>query len=201
MNSSKVKKIISIVIISVVMAIIVATVVLALVTKTFYNPIADGYNYIAIYQKDNSTSNRYSTNDDREEQKEVTGKIAEYLEKSFKDNILSSMFQGTGSFENKVVYVSTNIESNVLKNSTCLVFGYLDEQKLIFNGQEYKNPQATDPTKTVTFNKLVMPLSNDNDFQERVVYLVDGNGNSNYQIKFLAHQSDLYTYVEESLEW
>lgn len=201
MNSNKVKKIISIVIISVVMAIIVATIVLALIPKRLYNPITEGYEFVAIYQKDNDTSNRYFTNSESEEQKDVTSKIAEYLEDSFKDNVLSSIFQGTGRYDYRVVKASTSIESNVTKNATCVAFGYKEEQKLIFKGEEYKNSQATDPTKTITFVKLVMPVSNDNDFQERTVYLVDSDGSSDYQIKFLAHQNKLYTYIEESLEW
>lgn len=201
MNSSKVKKIVSIVIISVVLAITILTVVLALVPKKLYNPIAEGYDYITIYKKSGSVPNTYMTDEDREDQKIVTEYVAKNLEKSIKDNVLSSIFQGTGKFEAKVVVTTTNnVKSSIASGNTCLIFGYIDEQKLIFNGKEYKNTQATDPTKTITFKELVMPISKDSDFQERVVYLMDEDGNSYYQIKFLAHQSDMYEYIE-SLEW
>lgn len=199
MNSNKAKKIVSIVIISVVLAITILTVVLALIPKRLYNPIANGYDYITVYKKDASVNNY--TDEDSDEQKAIIDNIAKYLEKSTKDNVLSSIFQGTGKFEYRIVVAKTsNVETSIAKNSTCLIFGYIDEQKLMFDGKEYKNPQATDPTKTITFQKLVMPVANDSDFQERTVYVVDGEGNSDYQIKFIAHQSDLYTYIE-SLQW
>lgn len=199
MNSNKAKKIVSIVIISVVLAITILTVVLALIPKKLYNPIANGYDYITVYKKDASVNNY--TDEDSDEQKAIIDNIAKYLEKSTKDNVLSSIFQGTGKFEYRIVVAKTsNVETSIAKNSTCLIFGYIDEQKLMFNGKEYKNAQATDPTKTITFQKLVMPVANDSDFQERTVYVVDGEGNSDYQIKFIAHQSDLYTYIE-SLQW
>ncbi len=199
MNSNKAKKIVSIVIISVVLAITILTVVLALIPKRLYNPIANGYDYITVYKKDASVNNY--ADEDSDEQKAIIDNIAKYLEKSTKDNVLSSIFQGTGKFEYRIVVAKTsNVETSIAKNSTCLIFGYIDEQKLMFDGKEYKNSQATDPTKTITFQKLVMPVANDRDFQERTVYVVDGDGNSDYQIKFIAHQSDLYTYIE-SLQW
>lgn len=199
MNSNKAKKIVSIVIISVVLAITILTVVLALIPKRLYNPIANGYDYITVYKKDASVNNY--ADEDSDEQKAIIDNIAKYLEKSTKDNVLSSIFQGTGKFEYRIVVAKTsNVETPIAKNSTCLIFGYIDEQKLMFDGKEYKNSQATDPTKTITFQKLVMPVANDRDFQERTVYVVDGEGNSDYQIKFIAHQSDLYTYIE-SLQW
>ena len=138
MNSNKAKKIVSIVIISVVLAITILTVVLALIPKKLYNPIANGYDYITVYKKDASVNNY--ADEDSDEQKAIIDNIAKYLEKSTKDNVLSSIFQGTGK------------------------------------------------------------VANDRDFQERTVYVVDGEGNSDYQIKFIAHQSDLYTYIE-SLQW
>ena len=168
MNSNKAKKIVSIVIISVVLAITILTVVLALIPKKLYNPIANGYDYITVYKKDASVNNY--ADEDSDEQKAIIDNIAKYLEKSTKDNVLSSIFQGTGIFEYRIVVAKTSkVETSIAKNSTCLIFGYIDEQKLMFDGKEYKNSQATDPTKTITFQKLVMPIANDRDFQERTV--------------------------------
>lgn len=198
MKSSKVKKIISIVIISLVLAITVATIVLALVPKKLYNPIASDYDYVTVYQKDASQPNTVYPDDS---DKTKINNISKYLDKSLQDNILSSIFQGISKFESKIVVESTtSVISNIASGSTCLVFGYVNDQTLMFNGKEYKNNNAKDPEKTITFNKLVMPLSNDKDFQERVVYVMDNGSNSNYKIKFLAHQSDLYNYIE-SLEF
>lgn len=199
MKSSSIKKIISIVIISLVLAITVTTIVLALVPKKLYNPIASGYSYITIYQKDASEPNTYTVKD----HKDVIENVDKYLEKSIRDNVLSSIFQGTGSFEYGVNIVkTTNVISSVASSSenTCIVYGYLEEQVLKINGETYKNPESTTTNKEVNFNRLVMLVENNADFQECTVYVLDDGDNSNYQIKFLAHQSDLYNYIE-SLEW
>ena len=202
MKSSNVKKILSIVIVSLVLAITALTVILALIPKTLYNPIAKGYSYVYVHQKDDEY-NTYLANSESQEQKDVLNKIDALLKESVKDNLLSSIFQGTGSFDTRVVIEKkSSVMSDIAKASgaTSLVFGYAEDQEFVFKGKKFKNPQAVDPDKVVTFRKLVMPLTSDQDFQERIVYLVDVDGNCNYQIKFLAHQSDLYNYVE-SLEW
>ena len=194
MKSSNVKKILSIVIVSLVLAITALTIILALIPKTLYNPIADGYSYVYVHQKDDEY-NTYLANSDSQEQKDVLSKIDELLEESIRDNLLSSIFQGTGSFDTRVVIddKKDRVMSDVAKASgaTSLVFGYANDQEFVFKGEKYKNPQAKDPDKVVTFRKLVMPLTSTEDFQERIVYLVDVDGNCNYQIKFLAHQCDL----------
>ena len=86
------------------------------------------------------------------------------------------------------------------KDGTTILSKVLEVNEANLKYKKFKNPQAVDPDKVVTFRKLVMPLTSTEDFQERIVYLVDVDGNCNYQIKFLAHQSDLYNYVE-SLQW
>lgn len=201
--TSRVKKILSIVIISVIVLITALTVILAIVPKRLYNPVTEGYYRVAVY-KDGKDAGGYNlTGDMTDKEKDFKKKLARYLDESFKDNCLSSLFQGTGRYESKVISKNEeNIVSNIAKASGAVVlrFEYSEAQKLIFNGKEYKNSQASDPTKTITFTRIYMPLSNDGDFQERIVYLTSGTSTtSSYQIKFLAHQGDLYNYIS-SLE-
>lgn len=212
MKSSKVKKILSITIIALVLAITVLTIVFALVPKKLYNPVTTDYTYVYVHQKDNDYGSFMKNND---EQKKEIDKINELLSDSTKDNLLSSIFQGTSKFDYRVVVEKATV-SSITSSGTYLIFGgytgdaeenavledgtadgsSTDGKMLIFKGEKYKNAQSTTPKLTIRYQKMIMPLSNDTDFQERVVYLVDKDGNSNYQIKFLAHQSDLYNYVE-----
>lgn len=198
--TSKVKKILSIVIISVIVAITALTIILAIVPKRLYNPVVSGYDRVAVYKDGKGVGYDLVENQMTDKQRAFKADLEKYLSDSFKDNMLSSIFQGTGRYENKVVSKNEeNVVTNIAKasGSICLVFEYYEEQKLIFNGEEYKNPKATDPTKTITFTKIYMPLSADSDFQERVVYLTSGDSKtSSYQIKFLAHQGDLYNFVQ-----
>ena len=199
MNTSKIKKILSIVIITLILALTVTTIVLAIVPKRLYNPVTNGYMSVAVYR--NKKDRMYfATDDANAEDKAFNTKLSKLLSDSVKDNVLSSIFQGTGKFKSEVTPRDEgNVMTNVAKVSDgmCLVFMYDEEQTLMFNGKVYKNPQATgkDKDKPVTYTKIFMPIANDQDFQERTVYLADSSNQSAYQIKFLAHQSDIYDLI------
>lgn len=203
MKTSNVKKVLSIVILCVIVAITVATIVLAVVPKTLYNPIADGYSAITIY-KDTQSNTYKNVENNSEQDREVVEKVESLHGDSIQDNILSTIFQGTSSFEESVVYEksATDCMSNVAKKSgaVCLIFNYLDEQVLKINDEVYTHPDATGDNNTIVYTKMFMEVSNNQDFQECTVYLAGSNNKSNFKIKFLAHQSDLYEYLT-SLEW
>ena len=199
MKTSNVKKILSIVILSLILAITVTTIVLAVVPKKLYNPVTDNYNLITVYK--DKVSNAYNTADTAaEDDKAIVAKIKEKLEMCVKDNILSSMFQGVGSFEERVIYekTSTDCVSKVAK--VCLVFTYLEEQTLELKGNVYTHPEGKGENNSIVYKKIFMPLNNTEDFQECTVYLTDGDNKSNFQVKFLAHQSELYDYIVD-LQW
>lgn len=197
MNTSKIKKILSIVIITLILALTVTTIVLAIVPKRLYNPVTNGYMSVAVYR--NKKDRMYFATDDANAEDEAFNtKLSKLLSDSVKDNVLSSIFQGTGKFKSEVTSRDEgDVMTNVAKVSDgmCLVFMYDEEQTLMFNGKVYKNPQATDKDKTVTYTQIFMPIANDQDFQERTVYLADSSNQSDYQIKFLAHQSDIYDLI------
>jgi len=203
MKTSNVKKILSIVILCVIVAITVATVVLAVVPKSLYNPIAEGYSAITVY-KDKQSNTYKNISGNSEQDKNVIKNIENKHDFSVKDNILSTIFQGTASFEKTVVYekTATDCMSNVAKrdNTLCLIFNYLDEQTLVIDGEEYTHPDATGEDKTIVYTKMFMPVIDNQEFQECVVYLANSNNKSNFKIKFLAHQSELYDYLV-SLNW
>jgi hypothetical protein len=203
MKTSNVKKVLSIVILTVIIAITIATVVLAIVPKNLYNPIDYDYKAITVY-KDKKPNIYNATESGSTQDKDVIKNIVNYHKMSIRDSLLSTIFQGTGSFEERVVYeeVSTDCMSNVAKkaNTICLIFNYLDEQTLVLNGEECTHPKATGEGKTITYTKLYMPVLNYDDFQECTIYLTGSDNKSNFQIKFLAHQSELFDYLSD-LKW
>lgn len=203
MKTSNVKKILSIVILSLIVAITITTIVLAVVPKKLYNPVTDNYKAITVYK--DKVSNTYNTADTAaEDDKDIVAKIKENLEMSVKDNTLSSMFQGVGSFEERVIYekTSTDCMSKVAKvsGSVCLIFNYLEEQTLELKGNVYTHPEGKGENNSIVYTKIFMPLNNTEDFQECTVYLTGSDNKSNFQVKFLAHQSELYDYIV-SLQW
>ena len=110
------------------------------------------------------------------------------------------MFQGLGKFGIEVV---PSLESDVIKNvakaeGNCLVFTYIGEDKQILkiNGEVYYDEKAFQ-SEAVEYDMIVMPLSSGSGFEERVIYLADREtGKSQYQLKFLADQSELNDYIE-----
>jgi hypothetical protein len=192
MKKDLAKKIISISAIAVVVALVITTIVLALVPKKMANPIADGYSFITVYQ--DSKSAAYSPKD---EHNEIIDNIKDLHEKSLKDNMLSAIFQGTGSFKPSVEKSNvTSVRSKIAEaEGNALVFTYMEEQTLKINGEVYKDT-GTLSASTVTFDCIIMPLTDGTNFQECKIYLVDSEENkSSYQVTFLACQAELNEYV------
>lgn len=204
MKSNTLKKVLSIVIIAIILAIVVTTCVLAFVKKSLYNPMneindnMDNYKIMTIY-KDGYHGVYLNIESEDEEKKQVMADIKALSDESTKSSILSSMFQGTGSFEPKIL---TKDEGNVLtkiaqaSGKVCLVYDFADvDQYLMWNGEKYKNSQAKDPNAPVTFRKVYIPISNTEEFDVCTAYLADKDDKSSYQIEFLAHQSEIYDYL------
>ena len=206
MKKDLVKKIVSISVVSLVLALVVATIVLALVPKKLVNPVTDGYASVTVY-KDNLGKQYFkdfypsaTATEAEKKYNAVYGEIADLHEKSLKDNLLSAMFQGLGKFGVEVV---ASLNSNVVKNvaeaeGNCLVFTYIgeDKQVLKIDGEVYYDETSL-KSEAVEYDMIVMPLSANSGFEERVLYLADREtGKSQYQIKFLADQSELNEYIE-----
>lgn len=196
------KKIASISIIAVVVALVITTIVLALVPKTLSNPIMDGYATITLYQGNKSAQYKYNntaTTESQLEHNKIFTTVQELHEKSFEDNLLSAMFQGTNKYEMEVVKASeTSVISKVAeKDGTCaIVYTYLGDEKLTLklNGEVYEDESST--SAVVKFDMIVMQLTNSDNFEECTIYLADRTTKkSAYQVKFLARQADLYEYV------
>lgn len=206
MKKDLVKKIVSISVVALVLALVITTIVLALVPKRLANPIADGYASVTVYKGSLDKQyfkDFYNTANATEAEKKynaVYGEIADLHAESLKDNLLSSMFQGLGKFGIEVV---ASLQSDVIKNvakaeGNCLVFTYIGEdmQVLKINGEVYFEETAL-TSEAVEYDMVVMPLSANTGFEERVIYLADREtGKSQYQLKFLADQSELNEYIE-----
>lgn len=204
MKSNTLKKVLSIVIISIILAVVITTCVLAFVQKTLYNPITDindtmGDYYALTIYKDGYTSVYHNDESEVEEKKQTIADIAELSKESTKASILSLMFQGTSSFEPKIITSDAgDVLTDIAKASgnVCLVYDFLDnEQTLTWDGKDYKNSQASDPNAPVKFRKIIIPVSNTAEFDVVTAYLTDTKNKSSYQIEFLAHQSELYQYL------
>lgn len=198
MKTKNLKKILSISIISLVLALTAVVVILAIVPKKHYNPVDNDFYSISVWRE--TVTNNYLVKDGEvgsDESNAVVNDIVELHEKSLKDNVLSSLFQGTSSFKPTVkAYGHNNVRTEFQKDGyISIVFHYSTEQKLIFQGEEYKHSNSQQSTKTVTFERAVLVLTNSSSFEKATLYLTDADFSSDYQVEFLAHQADLYQYI------
>ena len=206
MKKDLVKKIVSISVVSLVLALVAATIVLALVPKKLVNPVTDGYASITVYKDSSSQQyfkdfyNPTTATEAEKKYNAVYGEISDLHKESLKDNLLSAMFQGLGKFGVEVVAsLNSNVETNIAQaEGNCLVFTYIGEEKQILkiNGEVYYDETSL-KSEAVEYDMIVMPLSAENGFSERVIYLADRETKkSQYQLKFLADQSELNEYIE-----
>lgn len=204
MRTNLTKKIISITVVALVVALVIATIVLACIPKKFTDPIVDNYASITVYKDGKPQQYRLIQNPEtsaERRQNEVFKNIQKLHAESLKDNLLSAMFQGTGSFKTEVADESISISKITSDNKYVLVFTYLQEDLLLeVNGEVYRD-ETTLTSDTVPFSMLIVPLVDTSNFHSNLVYVAERTATkSNYQVPFLAHQSELYDYVA-SLEF
>jgi len=194
MKTNNVKKILSIVIISVVLALVAVTVILAVVPKTLYNPLNNEIQSMVIYR---DKSEDVYIKDYSDKDKAAFAKVLELHEKSLKASVLSNMFQGTGSYDvNVVTKGQSDVKNNIiLKDDVYAIeFRYTTAQTLKINGEEWKDSK-TFSGKTVSYNKMYLIVTNNDSYEACTIYLTDSKDDSSYQISFLAHQEALYEYI------
>lgn len=197
------KKTIAIISIAVLALIVAATVILAVIQKTFYNPIPtnEDISFIRVYKGDGTCQEFYNNSQDVEDQK-VFDKIIDLHEKSLKENILSSMFQGALSFDGGIkseVVTGDTFNAN-LASSTYIEICYSqnNEQLLKYNGKTFTDGDGD----TVTYTKLIIEVNSSNYMDEVRAFVIKENSTgfkpeSAHHIKFLAHQKALYKYIQQ----
>ena len=206
MKTNLVKKILSIAVVSLVVALVLVVIILALIPKRLENPIASGYTSITAYKGNVDQTYYYTSNateEDSVKENEIFREIESLHAESLKDSLLSVLFQGTGGFSTRVEasYYSNAITQAKTDSDMVLVFTYTTGDKTLqINGQDYRHETAVSST-LVTFDMIVMPLNSSDSFEECTIYLADRESkNTSYQVKFLAHQSELIEYIN-SLEF
>ena len=188
------KKIASIIIISIVTLLVAATVVLALVPLTKYNAINEGYNLVTVYKNSYTNYKTFMPEDDEFE------KFEELHKKGLKQNILSTMFQGALKDKSSLEKVtSTSLQNVITDNAGYFVeFEYDSEQTLIWDNKEYTYKDGT-TEKVAKYTSLVLEVKNTDSFANTTVYVVNG---STYMFKITceAHQAELFSFVND-LTW
>ena len=141
MKTSTLKKVLSIVIVSVVLALVAVTIILAVVPKKFGNPISTDYVTISVHK--DGQKNRFEYHDGATEanfvkNNKIFKEIGRLHEESLKDTLLSAIFQGTGTFKINVVQDPKGDALGEVSTGYGLIFNYLQPQTLKVDGKELK---------------------------------------------------------------
>ena len=206
MKTKSVKKILSIVIVSIVLLLTVATIILAVIPKKQYNPITDkDYAGVTVWRSTLSNSYYWNENDEKAEANAVINDLMVRIEDSVEDNMLSSLFQGALGYKPEVTKTIKNTDLKSLydgKGILCLVFNYLDDiQTLKINDEVYKF-ETTFDSVTIEYNQIIMPITNNESYDECTLYLVKNNA-TEYKLTYHAHQSEIYNYIinDDKMDW
>ena len=206
MKAKSVKKILSIVIVSIVLALTVATIILAVIPKKQYNPMPErDFAGVTVYRSTLSNSYYYDESEENSEANEVIGDLIGLIGNSVEDNMLSSLFQGALGYKPEVTKTDKKTDLKALYDGQgilCLVFNYLDNtQTLQMNGKDYKH-ETPFGRNTIEYNKIIMPITNSESYDECTLYLVNNNA-TEYKLTYHAHQSEIYDYIinDAKMDW
>ena len=189
------KKTIAIISVVVLALLVAATVILAVIPKNFYDPIKnhDQISFIRVFKGDGTCQEFYRNSVD-ETDKEVYDKLIELHEKSLKENILVSMFQGALSFDGsiKTEAFTSDTFNDQLATSTYIEFNYTEEQLLKYNEKTFYNGDG----ETVTYRKMVLEVTSSGYMEEVKAFVSESDYSTKHNVRFLAHQSELYKYIQ-----
>lgn len=201
------KKTLSYTVAGLLILVLITTIVTAVVKSTFYNPMKyynDEVRAIEVYKGTKRAEYIYEANKETADNA-VIKEILRLNDKGFSETVLASFFLGSYSYKTQVTKETQNLNTLILneRNDIFLVidftYGYSDNaQNLKLFGEEYKD------TNQVKFSKLIFQVKNTSSLDEVVIYLEDNStsavgqlSQSLYQVKTLAKQTELYSYLQD----
>lgn len=187
------KKVISIIAITLVALLVGATVTLACVKTNTPDVLSklgvyDNVNYVKVYKEGSEYQVFDAQNSD------VVKKIVELHKDAHKENTLSALFQGATGYDASFTTLESSIsKTDILSGNICISFILKDSQNLVWNKKEILNSKD----KNVTYKEVLVQLNNSENFADVNVYIMNETNSSLYKVKTVAHQAKLYSYVSD----
>lgn len=158
------KKILTIVALSLVGLLIVTTIVLGFIPSNF-EQVSVSEAVSVTYHKGPAHQVYYKNTDT-----EVFEDLVELFEEQSKQSVLKSLFTGAYSNEASVKNEATSMTTK-LTSGKWLVYRFDNAQTLYINGEKHEDKTQTDPT--VTFKKLAMSVIETDGLQQVTMYIFD----------------------------
>ncbi len=190
------KKVLSIVALCLIGILAGTIIVLSCVNKDF-NLNLQNPDFVEVWINSSTDRKTFEKDDSYAENKEIYNEIMNLYNESFKQKLMSSLFNGTIGEKAVIKNWGYNKSTTSVTNSgTWLVFGYNDTQTLKVNGKDY-----TDNTSnSKNYKKLYIQVKNSDNMTTFDIYVQkDGTTNSYYYYTARAKQANLYKYLNEKI--
>lgn len=192
------KKILTIIALSIIAVLATTTIVLACVKYNFTVIKLDDVAAVTIYNGTNS-----ELFDGDLAKKEQMNKVVDLYKKGSKQNLLNAIFQGNVGYKNTVSRTYSNeLSSKVGQSGTVAIeLAFNQARNLILDGKEYKYEDKT----TISYRYATILLTNTNGVEEYTIYLYSAKSGSlssyYYKVTGLGSFTQLYNYVTEYTDW
>ncbi len=183
------KKIITIVALSIIGVLIATTITLGFVNSNFKQINVDDAISVTVY-KDNSTNVYYKT--DGGEYNDLT----DLYNKQSVQSVLVSLFTGAYSVDASVENESLTI-SNKVSSGYWLVYRFDDAQVLSIDGKEYEDKTQT--STQVTFTKFALEVTETNGMELVTIYIysISYPTQTSHTVSVYADTSEIYNYIND----
>lgn len=191
------KKVLSIVALCLIAVLAGTIIVFSCINKDF-NLNLNNPDFINIYiNSSTKTGESYGLGTEfDDEHKEVYNKIMSLYNESFKQKMMSALFNGTLTEKTKITkHSSSKTVSSIVGSGIWLEFNYSDNQKIKLNGKDYDD----DSTWSKEYNRAFVEVKESSTATTFEIYLVtttsSGSSYSYYHYTVRATQSNLYEYL------
>lgn len=182
------KKILTIVALSLVGLLVVTTIVLGFIPSNFAQVSVDNSHKAEVY-----VNNKYKTYYDYENS-DVMDKLKDLFDEQSKQSVLKSLFTGAYSNDPEVINETTNM-STKLTSGNWIIYYFEEAQILYINGKEYED-KTQSTTTTVTFEKLALSVTETDGMELVTMYIFDTDNNTaTHTLKVYADLTDTLSYV------
>lgn len=183
------KKILTIVALSLVGLLVVTTIVLGFIPSNFAQVSIN--EAVSVTYHNGSASQIYYKNTDAD----TFNDLVELFDEQSKQSVLKSLFTGAYSNDPEVINETTSM-STKLTNGKWLVYRFDNAQTLYINGKEYED-KTQSTTTTVTFKKLALSVTETDGMELVTMYIFDTETTSTatHTVKIYADLTATLNYI------
>ena len=157
------------------------------------------YIEILVNKQSGVPSESYYKDDAIAERKEIYDDIIKLYNASFKQKIMSGIFQGI-LFDKVEVVRNRQSLTSILSNGTFIAFNYYDDQSLSLKNKNYVYKNVTTSAESIPYKTIYVEVKNTDAMTDINIYIKnkESENDSTYRIVVKTKQASLYNYIQEN---